>query len=91
MFLLSSLLSLLRFDFLDVNECNINHGFDCASFSLCENSVGSYECRCIDGYGGDGIICAGRPTAALSTVIGLLRSERVSASVVFLCLSVSTV
>ena len=44
--------------FPDVNECEeeIN---GCEENSLCINTDGSYECKCKDGYRGNGGMCAG--------------------------------
>ena len=33
----------------DVDECE-NELHDCTNFSLCKNTVGSYECECQDGF-----------------------------------------
>lgn len=42
---------------LDVNECeDVN---DCHTNALCTNTEGSYVCRCIRGYEGDGKTCTG--------------------------------
>ena len=35
-------------DCIDVNECGINHG--CTVNSVCNNTFGSYECICNEGY-----------------------------------------
>ena len=33
---------------------------DCHSSALCTNTEGSYVCRCLRGYAGDGKACTGR-------------------------------
>ena len=43
----------------DVDECSTREQ-DCARrTSKCVNKPGSYECRCINGYAGDGKTCTG--------------------------------
>ena len=42
----------------DINECTQDLD-DCSSLAECSNTVGSYECRCIIGYEGDGKVCSG--------------------------------
>ena len=43
----------------DINECNeIMHM--CSNNAACNNTFGSYECECFDGFTGDGFNCSGR-------------------------------
>ena len=45
--------------FTDFNECDL--GLDsCDENSDCINTEGSYECRCHDGYTGNGTLCTGQ-------------------------------
>ena len=38
---------------VDINECTeLTH--NCSSFSVCENTKGSFNCNCDDGYAKDG-------------------------------------
>lgn len=41
----------------DADECA--EANDCHADSLCTNTEGSYVCRCLRGYTGDGRICTG--------------------------------
>ena len=43
----------------DFDECN-NGSHDCHSNSTCINTAGYFECKCKDGYIGDGRNCTGR-------------------------------
>ena len=43
---------------LDINECQTN--FPCHSNATCNNTDGSYLCKCDSGYSGDGFTCAGK-------------------------------
>ena len=46
------------FIFLDVEECD-DPG-NCHANATCTNTIGSFICRCVDGFRGDGIIsCEG--------------------------------
>ena len=42
----------------DINECSSNTD-DCSILATCMNTDGSYLCECIDGYTGNGFVCAG--------------------------------
>lgn len=44
---------------LDVDECANPESNDCDPNALCTNTEGSYVCRCIKGYTGDGKRCTG--------------------------------
>ena len=45
--------------FVDINECD--NGFnDCYFTASCTNVPGSYFCKCIEGYVGDGKHCEGK-------------------------------
>ena len=48
----------------DINECNINNG-GCSD--ICENTVGSYQCRCNQGFvlQSDGQTCSGKPDSSV--------------------------
>ena len=43
----------------DVNECSADETNDCDPNALCQNTNGSYKCRCKEGYTGDGRNCSG--------------------------------
>ena len=55
----------------DKNECATSETNQCDSNALCTNTEGSYVCRCINGYQGDGLQCQGTFRK------GFGRSERV--------------
>ena len=42
----------------DINECK-EGTHNCSSNAVCNNTKGSYNCRCKPGYEGDGNICTG--------------------------------
>uniref|UniRef100_A0A8C4SRN2 Nidogen 2 n=1 Tax=Erpetoichthys calabaricus TaxID=27687 RepID=A0A8C4SRN2_ERPCA len=44
--------------FLDVDECNHHN---CHPHATCHNTPGSYNCRCLGGYDGDGFQCTPHP------------------------------
>lgn len=48
----------MDFIFTDINECD-NGGNSCHVNAICSNVPGSYVCRCIRGFQGDGRICVG--------------------------------
>ena len=52
----------LNLGFTDVDECNENK-HDCSADATCENTHGSFNCKCSEGYQGDGVTCAGKPTS----------------------------
>ena len=43
----------------DVDECVTPETNECDSKALCTNTDGSYVCRCLKGFEGDGKICTG--------------------------------
>ena len=45
--------------FADVDECEDEEN-RCNVNALCSNTPGSYVCRCIRGFEGDGVTCVGR-------------------------------
>lgn len=45
--------------FLDIDECASSETNQCDPNSLCTNTEGSYICRCLRGYQGDGLNCSG--------------------------------
>ena len=50
-----------RFPFvvLDIDECN-NETHSCDVDAVCNNTQGSYNCTCKDGFYRDGINCTGK-------------------------------
>ena len=44
--------------FLDINECTRNTD-NCHANALCTNTIGSFQCTCLVGYAGNGVLCAG--------------------------------
>ena len=54
----------------DVNEC-IEQTDNCHTFATCINlEGGGFECRCLEGYEGNGLQCSGKVWHALFYVIG---------------------
>ena len=51
--------------FLDIDECangrNHHQGHRCDLNADCQNTFGSYQCSCHDGYEGDGFFCEPLP------------------------------
>lgn len=46
--------------FADVDECSLTGGSGCDPNALCTNTEGSYICRCLRGFEGDGRNCIGK-------------------------------
>ena len=56
--LLSLAIDLMTFPLVDINECEIQTD-DCHKNANCNDTGGSFDCTCLDGYEGDGVIqCA---------------------------------
>ena len=45
------------YSLLDINECEMRID-SCDDNATCTNIDGSYDCRCDNGYSGDGFTCA---------------------------------
>ena len=43
----------------DINECETGAN-DCDANAECINTLGGYNCTCIDGFSGDGTDCIGK-------------------------------
>ena len=43
----------------DTDECESSETNECDANALCTNTEGSYVCRCLKGYEGDGRNCTG--------------------------------
>ena len=46
----------------DINECLLNQ---CGANADCTNTVGSFTCKCRDGFEGDGLTCKGMTFVSL--------------------------
>ena len=44
----------------DIDECTSSENNECGPNALCSNTEGSYVCRCLSGYQGDGKNCTGK-------------------------------
>ena len=42
---------------LDIDECSVNNG---GCEDICNNTIGSYDCFCKDGFEGNGAFCHGK-------------------------------
>ena len=52
-------LSLFSRNNVDVDECSSDEKNDCNPNAMCTNTEGSYVCRCIRGFEGNGRNCTG--------------------------------
>ena len=43
----------------DIDECGDSSLNNCSENANCTDTIGSYECTCLEGYSGDGISCEG--------------------------------
>jgi len=50
---------IFNFNLIDIDECLTNNG-GCDMNAICENTIGSRNCTCSDGFSGNGINCLGR-------------------------------
>ncbi|ETE71114.1 Epidermal growth factor-like protein 6 [Ophiophagus hannah] len=41
---------------IDIDECSLGQ-YQCGGYSQCYNTLGSYKCKCKEGYRGDGLNC----------------------------------
>ena len=53
-------LKLYSYTEIDIDECNSTKTNLCDLNALCANTEGSYACRCLKGYEGDGTNCTGQ-------------------------------
>ena len=53
-------MSIFNVPIADVNECSNPETNECDSNAVCTNTEGSYVCRCLSGYQGDGRNCTGK-------------------------------
>ena len=44
---------------IDIDECSSFDENKCLKYATCINNHGSYECRCKEGFYGDGFKCLG--------------------------------
>jgi len=44
---------------IDIDECTSPEANECNPNAVCNNTEGTYTCRCQNGYEGDGKSCAG--------------------------------
>ena len=45
--------------FVDIDECYLERD-NCSSKAECRNTQGSFVCKCLSGYKGDGVVCMGK-------------------------------
>ena len=50
----------MLFFHLDIDECTNAETNECHFNASCNNTEGSYTCRCLDGYQGNGKNCTGK-------------------------------
>ena len=52
----------------DVDECSSPEGNSCDANAMCTNTEGSYVCRCLKGFTGDGKSCSGKVRQSLTII-----------------------
>ena len=51
---------------VDIKECSLDLD-DCSEFATCENTEGSFQCVCLEGYQGNGTQCTGQSLSVCSS------------------------
>ena len=51
-------LKIFYITFEDVDECTMETD-NCHSKAICNNTIGSFNCTCKNGYSGNGTLCVG--------------------------------
>ena len=52
--------------FIDIDECALDLD-TCHMNALCNNTIGSYNCTCDDGYEGNGVLCQSKENTSIRT------------------------
>ena len=60
---------------LDHNEC-ANEEIPCGLNARCVNTAGSFQCKCNEGYTGDGIKCTGKVYTDKRKYISVLTGKK---------------
>lgn len=60
---------------IDINECAEDMN-DCHRLAICTNTAGSFECDCIEGYSGSGVICSGKDILSFTFYLWLIKCQR---------------
>ena len=58
-------IELVAINFADVNEC-ADGTSNCSADAMCNNTKGSYRCKCKPGFTGDGQTCKGKTEPIVS-------------------------
>ena len=58
-------IELVAINFADVNEC-ADGTSNCSADAMCNNTKGSYRCKCKPGFTGDGRTCKGKAEPIVS-------------------------
>ena len=54
--------------FPDIDEC-LTEEHNCSHVAVCNNTIGSYNCTCQEGYVGDGQSCSGERSFWMSFIL----------------------
>lgn len=59
----------------DINECEPNGTHNCDANAQCNNTIGSFNCTCLQGFSGDGVSCVGK--VAFKRITKLFSASRI--------------
>ena len=69
-------IELVAINFTDVNEC-ADGTSNCSADAMCNNTKGSYRCKCKPGFTGDGRTCKGKTEPIVSeSIVNQLDTEK---------------
>jgi hypothetical protein len=55
----------VNFEKLDIDECIVGQN-ECQKNTECVNTIGSYKCKCREGFSGNGLFCQGKQIIIIS-------------------------
>ena len=58
----------VNFNNIDINECLTNRD-NCDTNAECVNTLGSFQCRCREGFEGNGVTCLGMYTSTCTLLL----------------------